>query len=307
MKRSENKKSQTYCFHGSVTHENSAIPSTKRVVGHGKRATFAFDIDGTCTDLSSTNSDHLKINFRWVPGLVEAFRVITQENIQLLFVTGRTLAWSYELLKSLDVPYIVASLNGAETLLSPERRILYQEYIPGALVKKIIALFDEPMVIYSQTGIFYANSKGHALEAHLEKRKTRQKEVWHPLTSIDDLKDVLTIRYFFTKQAALARGGVERLSVNDKWESSCMQDSFDPAVSILQFTASGVDKALPIRRLQLPQPLIAFGDDYNDIPLFKIANKSFCHIASPTALRDWATGIFTPEKLSEIVIEASQL
>lgn len=261
--------------------------------GKGSIGTFAFDIDGTCTNRSG----------ELLPDLLTCFSRLFHEKWQLLFVTGRTFAWSYELLHVLPVPYIVASLNGAEAFSLPDKHMLYTTYVPDVAVREIVNLYDAPLLIYSRDAILYANFDGmpqltlHPLTLHLERRRLRQRESWNRL--VGEPQDVLAVRYFFESSHV-----PEQLPISDAWDVARMQDSFNSNVTIVQITAKGVNKGIPLARLGLSRPLIAFGDDYNDIPLFMQADSSYCNEMAPDVVKQAAQHTFNPNTLAQVVMEA---
>ncbi len=66
--------------------------------------------------------------------MVNFLHKLAREQWLILFVTGRTFQWGYEVLKALSFPYYLSVQNGAITLEMPSRKILLKKYLDKSIL-----------------------------------------------------------------------------------------------------------------------------------------------------------------------------
>ncbi len=277
------------------------------------RYTLAFDIDGTSSvphghtqsqeadkdlQLSHGLNQETWVPGGWVPGLLEACVDSHNDFADLIFVTGRTTSWSLHFLQHLKIPFRLAALNGAELFSFPEGRCINKAYLESSLVEDLLHSTPGPAIIYTDSKIlFRPASRDSILLSHLERRKSIQKEDWISYESTH-LKRILALRLFmFEEEARKLQAELERSPLS----CAIMKDSFNSEVYIAQITAQGVNKGYAVEMLTRHRPLLAFGDDHNDIPMFQKADRAFAIEGSPPELVQFAEQVISRKSLVQFV------
>ncbi len=251
-----------------------------------RKGVLAFDIDGTLVVKNQPLSS----------SLVAFMQRLNADGWSFFFATGRTARWSRELLSVLQFPYFLASYNGAFIRQYPENRVVRASVLDWFDVMKLSSYVQQfGALIYEAEGeerIFYTPTLfSKPFLDHLYKRQTIQKEEWTALESLEKLPSIkiASVRFFMSPAAAALLS--ETISRNTNFVAPTMKDSVDNRIHVVQVTASGASKgnALKIVRTLLPGlPVVAAGDDSNDIDLLLAADVRIAMADAPEKLKSIA-------------------
>jgi HAD superfamily hydrolase (TIGR01484 family) len=261
---------------------------------------IALDIDGTLVQRHQPLSRHLS----------EFLTSLYHDGWQILFATGRTIRWSLEHLSSLPFPFFLAPYNGACLYSFPDGAVLSSAFMnrSGVLsLEQYSAAFGS--VIYEAQGderiLYTEKSFPSPILSHLRNRQLGQNELWSVIDSLTDLPEmeIAGIRFFLPPHEAqqLSRS----LSTTTALRAPTMKDSYNEALRIVQVTAPGASKgrALHMLRTSLPTlPVIAAGDDMNDIDLLAEADVGIAMASAPDELKRLASFVARPGE--DAIIEA---
>ncbi len=254
------------------------------------RGLLALDIDGTLTAVK----EHL-------PQAVSDYLAhLYHEGWALVFITGRTFHWSMHLLHGLSFPYALAIHNGALLLECGEKKIWYRSSLSVADVRhieEILVRHHLSATVYAgldnDEAIYYVPTQltKEQLE-YMQKRRAAIHEKWIAIASMNELPDCqfLAVRCAVeTKEAAAIAA-----AITQELGFPCprMVDSYDNSRSVIQVTQKGVTKGSVIQHalqaLQLPKgvrlPVIACGDDHNDIAMLEVADIKVAMATAPEEL-----------------------
>ncbi len=244
---------------------------------------IASDIDGTLTDGSHSIPEEVALYLE----------KLHEEGWQICLVTGRAYAFARKALGFLDFPYSLILQNGAEMLSMPKEEILFQEFLSKEHLFAIDAI-SKDFLIYSgsERGDFcYYRPLEFSpfILSYLEKMKELVAEVWQEINSLDSIpqESFPLIKYIGTKEnlkkveASLEKLGYFSLSV--------IRDTISSDLYILLITAKMANKGTAIRslaqRMGWKGPLIAAGDQTNDIPLLLEADYAIAMADADEALK----------------------
>ena len=257
---------------------------------------IALDIDGTVTAVR----DHLQ------SAVVDYLAELARAGWQIYFITGRTFHWSYTLLKDLPFPYLLGVHNGAFVASMPQRDVLFQSYLKKAEVVRIEAILQR----YGSAGVIYTGPQGaertyicpgvlppERLE-YLHKRRAFVQEEWIEVDSIEAIaeNDFLAVRCLETREVArdISRAITDELSL----PCPLMMDSCSQTYALVQVTQKEVTKGSAINhvlpRLGITGPIIAAGDDHNDIALLESADIKVAMQTAPPELLKLADVVAPP-------------
>lgn len=229
------------------------------------RGVLALDIDGTLTDEAHSMPKR-------VAG--ELIRYANEGWI-LFFVTGRTFKWAWPLFKDLGIPCYLALQNGAILLKMPERQILAKNYLSLDILEKVQD-FTPSCTIFSgfeqDDVVYYRQDRFNQEElAYLNYRKDLLKESWI------DVHDFSRLPFSsFASLKWIGREGAMQKIVQDAEEHGLHLPLNRDPVKKGYFVAQGThEKATKGEILKewlktkpnFDGPVIAAGDDANDLPL----------------------------------------
>jgi hydroxymethylpyrimidine pyrophosphatase-like HAD family hydrolase len=234
---------------------------------------IALDIDGTIT----ANHHHLE------PNVAKFLKSLVQQDWVLVFITGRTFSWGYEVLEGLDFPYYFAVHNGVTILQMPSRDIIFRQLIPCSCIPLIDTLFIDQPNDYT----IYCEEMGHPIcyyrpeqfsppfLDYLKKRSEFFKEKWIPVETFTDLpiSEFSALKFFAVEpNATIISSQLESLD----FHAPIIKDPFDTNVCIIQATHGNVSKGKALEQLKvhLSQNVvtIAAGDDNNDATMLAVAD-----------------------------------
>jgi Cof subfamily protein (haloacid dehalogenase superfamily) len=249
------------------------------------KGTLALDIDGTVT------ASHL-----YVPtAVVDCLARLSKKGWDIAFITGRPFSHCMKIFPKFNFPYYIAPQNGAALVEMPSKRIIKKRYLSRELLPEmdeICGAEGTDYVIYSgletfDRVLFRRGLFSKEIMEFLADRTKQFGEEWNELSSFSDLgiSSFASVKCFAQADQAerIARKMVERLSLH----APVITDPFDVNYRVVQGTHPDVTKGRALRDLLKERgsqklPVIAAGDDSNDIPLLQAATiKIVMGSASP--------------------------
>lgn len=260
---------------------------------------IVLDIDGTITlDRYSVPKE-----------VVDYLRERQKEGYSIAMATGRPVTFASFALKSFDFPYLFLAQNGSCAYLMPEKKRLFERYIP----KKKLYSLEEAMegvssdfVIYSghenQDRVFYRPDRFNEQQTrYLEAYWQRQKEESIAIHTLDEIRQpsVPLLKCFGSAEEMhqLAR----RVLSLSLFNVACLRDPFTEGYSILLITDERASKGQSFEEASSllskeEGVVIAAGDDENDISLFEVADISIAMHHAPEKMQQMAHFIAPPTK-----------
>ncbi len=234
---------------------------------------FASDIDKTLTDERHIIPDQV-INY---------LGELHKEGWEIVLLTGRTFSFAMMSVEKIDFPFHLAVQNGAEVLKMPEKEILFQTFIEKEVVYKIDAIcrqYQEDFLIYSglEGGDFcyYRTSKFSPFFLdYLEKLKKVSPCEWVKIKTVEEISQ-LSFPLIKCLGDSLSLQKIQaKLTDIDSLTTFLINDTIDPKLSILLVTHRDANKGVVFKKIAKKCgwncPVIAAGDDNNDIPLLQEA------------------------------------
>lgn len=235
---------------------------------------IALDIDGTVT-----------AEAHQVPVEVVAFlEQLHQQNWTFLFITGRTFKWAYSSLAALKIPYYLAVQNGAILLNMPERKIIKRCYVDKGIVPKlsdVASRLNTDFIIYSgyeNDDTCYYRPKRFSKD-HLEYLFDRTKALHENWQAVEDfthvnLKELASLKFIEKEAKAqeIARCVEEQLHLHIPINN----DPYNGQYFVAQATHPEATKGSALKAFaaicEHAGPIIAAGDDFNDVSMLEQAD-----------------------------------
>lgn len=232
---------------------------------------IALDIDGTIT--ASKDSLELTVgNF---------LNQLIHEGWQLVFITGRTFSFAWPVLKNIEGTFFLAVQNGAALYQMPERRCIDNNYLKLELLAELDALFKRSgcgLLVesgYENADICYYKPKDFS-EEELEYIAFRIKispEKWEAKTAFAELplQEFAVGKFFASESSALEMK--EKLITIFPLRVIIIRDPFRPGFHLGHINHRQASKGHALEFLASMYtgsfPIIAAGDDYNDVEMLE--------------------------------------
>ena len=263
---------------------------TEKDFNPAKITAMALDLDGTLLKPDKTLSDRT----------VNALRTCIKKDIQIILATGRAVDSGEKYRKIIGVSGPQVYYNGAEVVDLDAGKIIHKRFIKPEPILYCVRLAR-------QTGVYFqvffpagtvdapfreGQNSGEILMAE---KLTPEVEAYRKSTGIEviigDLEEQLM------QAPAVIKGMFITNEENNKKIRPILQEQFGNSIYIVQSSpnfleilAQGVSKgfglecALEYLKLK-PENTIAFGDEENDLPMFKAAGFSAAPANAPDIVR----------------------
>lgn len=261
---------------------------------------LAFDIDGTLT-----------LDAHTMPAVVLAkLNQCREKGWDLLFITGRPFAWAFPLFKSLNKNYLLAVHNGAILLSMPERKMIAKWVLDKSILAKIDQLVGDDYAVFSgyeNNDIIYFRKDRFSQEmvSYLEYRRQTVNETWVAVKSWDEMP--------CTTFPAIKWIGpfAELAKIEEKLKSflhiPVIKDPFNSDFGVAQATHPEATKGHPLKywmeKHPNKRPVVAAGDDWNDVEMFKLADTVIVMEDAPKELLKMAD-IVAPNASDNGIVQA---
>jgi hydroxymethylpyrimidine pyrophosphatase-like HAD family hydrolase len=246
---------------------------------------IALDIDGTVADETHA-----------IPPNVCEFLTGLSKEWAIVFITGRTFAYGYSALKTLNFPYYFCVFNGAIMLKMPERQEVRRHDFPLGLVPKIeqvCAAHGTDPFFHEEHRAYWRPSRHDPLtRGYLERRHAATTEDWE---EVEDFLSIGQNRLCYAKIfATKAVLGQVEIDLHSQMEvsTSVITDSLHPDHGIMLVTHPMATKGGALRdmRALMPPgiPAIAAGDERNDVTMIEEADIGILMETAPDDIKGLA-------------------
>lgn len=239
-----------------------------------KKGIIALDIDGTIADP----------DYKIHSNIIEYLRLLHSSGWVIAFVTGRSYDLSYKILKCMPFAFYHIVQNGADILDMFSKKTIDQSYLSRKQLEFIDLEFKtregNHFLVYSgyQDGDFcYYNpnrfSKKHSNYLHtLQSHSTKP---WKAFSHIDEISQhSFPLVKCFGSFEFLQEISESLTNVT----THIIQDTVNTKSNLLLISSASAHKGAAVRRLQNIEgvwgPIIAAGNDRNDITMLKTADIS---------------------------------
>ena len=273
------------------------------------RGILALDIDGTLTaDTASIPEE-----------VVCYLGTLVSSGWRLCVITGRSFGFARPLLHGFSFPYFLAVHNGAIILEMPAASILKKEYLTSGLMAELETICGAEatdFIIY--TGMenedlcYYRPSRFNLkLLGLIERRAVLFQERWRPVDTFADLpvSGFPAVKCFGEEESVhrIARDFTARLGLH----VPVIRDPYGHDLFLALATNRSVSKGGVVVYLKAflggVGPVIAAGDDYNDLPMLEVADIKIVMGSAPAELRAHADLVAPPADQRGIITALEQV
>lgn len=252
---------------------------------------IALDIDGT-----------IAFDREEVPlPVAEKLKALETEGWAVVLITGRTFRWSVQSIQKLSFPFHLIVQNGATVLEMPAQRVVDKKY----LSKKIFPAMDRfcsgrpsDYVVYGSMEVeercYYRPDRFcSSIREYLERREASLGE---ELVAVESF-DLLHFDTFGSVKCFGVRAEMEEMQAKIReglgLHVPLIRDPYrDDDFYVLQATHPQASKGHALRnfrsRIGCKGPVIAAGDDYNDLEMLEEADVRIAMAEAPEPLKKLA-------------------
>lgn len=268
---------------------------------------ITLDIDGTVTD-----------NAHSIPSKTLKFlKDLADKDWHIVFITGRTFSFAIKTLHDVNFPYTLALQNGADILKMPQREVLHRAYITPTLLPRLDALYHdlkEDYVIYAgyDRGDFCFYRPGRyspEMLSHLLQLQNLSPEPWVPVSeySQKEIGKIPLIKCFGTEKNMRA---IKQSLLDEKLPvaTSVIRDPLSAweglYINLVTHPSANKGSAMEwvVEHYKIDGPLIAAGDDENDIPMLSKADIAIVMETAPDHVKKHGK-IIAPSARSEGIVQ----
>lgn len=232
--------------------------------------TIALDIDGTITDRNGT-----------VPKrTVEYLTKLHREGYEIIFATGRPFSYAKQAVRDFDFPFFIALQNGADIVHMPEQGHVASIYL-GRRTLNLIDQYYKGYVVYSgyEHGDFCYYRPQYFQDELLSYFKDLEKlssKPWQPVDDFDHITATPLVKCIGPEKEL-----IELQSKITGAMATLIHDPINPKYHLLLITHRNVSKGKAIEHVLHRRPLIAAGDDMNDISMLHVADTKIVMKKAP--------------------------
>lgn len=253
---------------------------------------YISDLDGTLLNRDSVVSPHS----------IEKINALLQKGMLFTVATARTPATVVPLLQQLNLNIPAILMNGAVLYDIQQRRYIRSNGFTDNSALRYISLLEKRELVpfvyriaHNKLQVFH---KPLANDMQREFKRQRENTPYKDFILTTDYQKelldnpplfLLVIDHFDKLQTAAAE-----ISRAGKCSIFCYRDIIDPEYGNLEIYPKGVSKAATaqeiITRLN-PWEVVVFGDNLNDIPLFRVADRRYAPENAIDEIKQQATAI----------------
>lgn len=253
---------------------------------------YISDLDGTLLNRDSVVSPHS----------IEKINALLQKGMLFTVATARTPATVVPLLQQLNLNIPAILMNGAVLYDIQQRRYIRSNGFSDNSALRYISLLEKRELVpfvyriaHNKLQVFH---KPLANDMQREFKRQRENTPYKDFILTTDYQKelldnpplfLLVIDHFDKLQTAAAE-----ISRAGKCSIFCYRDIIDPEYGNLEIYPKGVSKAATaqeiITRLN-PWEVVVFGDNLNDLPLFRIADRRYAPENAMDEIKQQATAI----------------
>ena len=253
---------------------------------------YISDLDGTLLNRDSVVSPHS----------IEKINALLQKGMLFTVATARTPATVVPLLQQLNLNIPAILMNGAVLYDIQQRRYIRSNGFTDNSALRYISLLEKRELVpfvyriaHNKLQVFH---KPLANDMQREFKRQRENTPYKDFILTTDYQKelidnpplfLLVIDHFDKLQTAAAE-----ISRAGKCSIFCYRDIIDPEYGNLEIYPKGVSKAATaqeiITRLN-PWEVVVFGDNLNDLPLFRIADRRYAPENAMDEIKQQATAI----------------
>lgn len=252
---------------------------------------YVSDLDGTLLDKNATLP----------PRAAELLRELDSRGVAITYATARTIQSVRHILADAPVRYPVALMNGVVIcdLADGERCIsaaYFKEEDFTAVRETLAACGVTPFMYFLNDGKLstaYTEISNKYMENFMRERVEKYNKPFIRLSDGDAFPGSPIYFAAMDAEDKIRRANEACLKL-PRIKTACYRDSYEPDfwyLEVFDESASKKNATETIRRLTGAERVIAFGDNFNDVPMFEASDECYAVRTAPAGVISAADGV----------------
>ena len=252
---------------------------------------YISDLDGTLLDKNATLP----------PEAARLLRLLDSKDVSITYATARTIQSVRHILADAPVRYPVALMNGVVIcdLAGGEKCIsaAYFKEDDFLAVRETLAECDVTPFMYfladGKLSTAYTEISNKYMENFMRERVEKYNKPFIRLADGEAYPGKPIYFAAMDSEHKIRRANEECLKLRGI-KTACYRDSYEPDfwyLEVFDESASKKNATEAIRRLTGAERVIAFGDNYNDVPMFESSDECYAVRTAPAAVISAADGV----------------
>jgi len=251
---------------------------------------YISDLDGTLLNSHAELSDYT----------IKALNRLIGSGIHFSLATARTAATTLQMFENVAINIPIVLMNGVLIYDPDSKEYIKKETLSDAVVANIIQAIRK----VRQTGLMYALCKdkmftyyetldNEALRNFISERKAKYNKVFIQVDNFADVHDEIIYFTFLDKQENIERIYSQIIEI-DGVGFAKYRDIYSDNLWYLEVFSSASSKYNAVRFLReygRYEHIIGFGDNLNDIPLFRACDECYAVANAKDELKEIATAV----------------
>lgn len=261
---------------------------------------YISDLDGTLLDRNASLPE----------GAAERLLRLDSLGVSVTYATARTIKSVGHILRAAPKRYPAALMNGVLLCDLEKEKYLSAAYFNDADFETVSGLLGEygitPFTYYlngDELSTAYTKISNKYMENFMRERVEKYNKPFIDLGG-GHIPEGRPIYFAAMDSEEKIRRAAERLSELNGIKTACYRDSYDPDfwyLEVFDKSASKKNAVLEMKRLTGADKIVVFGDNFNDLPMFEVADECYAVKTAPEAVISAATGVIDgPEELGVI-------
>ncbi len=254
---------------------------------------YISDLDGTLLNSKKEISEFSKI---------EINKLIGEKGLNFTIATARTPGTVVEILEGLEVNFAVALMNGVLLYDLNKKEYLKIRSIENNIVRKILNILET----FNKDSFVYGVKENHLYVYHKElvldldeifykERCNSEYKTFKKVKTYDEaLNDLDVVNFMILDKLEIIKLIYEELKNIEGININYYKDIYNEECYFIEIHSLNASKAEAINDLKELYNLnkaICFGDNLNDLPMFKIADEAYAMGNAVPALKEVADGV----------------
>ncbi|MBR6807378.1 MAG: HAD-IIB family hydrolase [Clostridia bacterium] len=267
---------------------------------------YISDLDGTLLDK----------NAELPPGAGDMLNCLAERGVAVTYATARTIKSVGHILRHAPKNYPAALMNGVLVCDLEKEKYLSAAYFNDGdfrLVRDILREFEvSPFYYYldgDELSTAYEKISNKYMESFMAERVKKYNKPFIDLAEGRSPEGRAIYFAAMDSEEKIKRAN-EALKTVCGIRTACYRDSYEPDfwyLEVFDKSASKKNATLEIKRLTGAYKIVAFGDNYNDLPMFEAADECYAVSTAPSEVIAAADGTVGPPDSFGVILKIMEL
>ncbi len=260
-------------------------------LGTPSKTLFVSDLDGTLlnTQAELSASTAGKLN------------ELIDRGVCFSAATARTWATVRFLMQDVHLTLPVVLMNGVCIYDPVKERYVHADYIGPDAAKRLLDAMKRANVrtflykiLDDQIHVYYDKAGNQAMEEFMEERRRKYNKVFNQVSDLETVIDEHVVYFCMLDDKEKLDPVYEEAIRDPALHVEYYQDIYSKELYYLEVCASKASKAGSVRWLKEAygfEHLVVFGDNLNDLPMFRVADESYAVSNAVPAVKEAADGV----------------